>query len=132
VHIGIHLSDTFLIHNCLKQELALSTFIFIFALEYEIRKVQENQIGLKLNGTHQLLVYAEDVNILEGNIDTIKKTETIIGPSKKVGLKVKTRKIKYMLMYRDQNAGQNHEMKTADRSFEKLAKFIYLEMTITN
>jgi hypothetical protein len=46
---------------------------FKFALEYSITEVQENQVGLKLNWTNQLLVYADNINLLGDNIDTIRK-----------------------------------------------------------
>jgi hypothetical protein len=69
-----------------------------FALEYAIRKVQKNQVGLKLNGTYQLLVYADDVNLLGDDIETIKKnTQTLIDGGKEVGLEVNTEKTKHIL-----------------------------------
>jgi hypothetical protein len=61
-----------------------------------------------LNGTHQLLAYADDVNLLGDDIDTINKnTQTLIDANKEVGLEVNVEKTKYMLVSRDQNAGQN-------------------------
>jgi hypothetical protein len=91
------------------------------ALEYAIRKVQENQVELKLNGTHQLLVYADDVNLLEDDIDTIEKnTETLIDASKEVGLEMNVEKPKYKLLSLPQNVGQNRDMKIANKSFENV------------
>jgi hypothetical protein len=88
-------------------------------LEHAINKVQENQVGLKLNGTHQLLIYADDINLLGDNIHTIKKnTETIIDASKEVGLEVNAEKSTYMLLSHHQNAGQNHDTEIANRSFK--------------
>ena len=70
-----------------------------------IRRVQVNQDGLKLNGTHQLLAYA-DVTILGGSVHTVKKNaETLVAATKKIGLEVNADKTKCMVTYRDQNAG---------------------------
>jgi hypothetical protein len=99
------LSDNFPIQNGSKQGGALSPLLFNIALEYTIRKVQENQVRLKLNGTYQLLVCADDVNLLSDTVDTIKKnTVTSTDSSKEIGLEENTEKNKYMLLSCHQNA----------------------------
>ena len=90
----------------MKQGDALSPLLFNFALEYVIRRVQVNQDGLKLNGTHQPLAYEDDVNILGGSVHMVKKnTETLVAAAKEIGLEVNADKTKYMVVSRDQRAG---------------------------
>ena len=92
----------------LKQGDALSPLLFIFALEYVIRRVQEYRIGLELNGKHQLLVYANDVNMLGENLQTVRENaEIFIKASKDIGLEVNSEKTKYMITSRYQNVIQN-------------------------
>jgi sorting nexin-29 len=111
----------------------LSPLLLNFSLEYAIRRVQENREGLILNGTHQLLAYADDVNIVGENINTIQKnTKALLDASKEVGLEVNAEKTKYMLVSRCQKAGQRQSIKIGNRFFESVAKFKYLGTTLTD
>ena len=92
-----------------------------------------NQDGLKLNGTHQLLVYADDVNILGGSVHTVKENaESLVVATKEIGLEVNADKTKYMIMSRDQNAGRSHSMKTDNSFIERVEEFKYSGTTLTN
>jgi hypothetical protein len=121
---------SWILENGWKQEDALITTAF--QLCFRIRKVQENQVGLKLNGTHRLLAYADDVILLGDNIDTINKSQTLIDASKEVGLEINIEKTKYILLSRQQNVGLNRDMKIANRSFENVSQLKYLGTTVTN
>ena len=133
VRVGKNLSDMFPIRNGLKKGDALSPLLFNFASECAIRRVQVNQDGLKLNGTHQLLAYADDVNILGGSVHTVKENaEALVVATKEIGLEVNADKTKYMIMSRDQNAGRSHSMKIDNRSIERVEEFKYFGTTLTN
>jgi hypothetical protein len=88
---------------------------------------------LKLNGTHQLLVYVDAGNILGRSIHTIEKnTEALVIASKETGLEVNVDKTKYMVMSQDQNAGRSQSMKTDNSSLERAEELKYLGRTLTN
>ena len=104
VRVGKNVSDRFPIRNVLKQGDALSPMLFNFALEYSISRGHVNQDGLKINGTHQLLAYADDANILGGSIlvHTLKENaDAIAAATMEIGLEVRTDKTKHMVMSRD-------------------------------
>jgi hypothetical protein len=92
--------------------------------------VQVNKDGLKLNGTHQLLAYADDVNVMGGSVHTVKKNaEALVAAVKENGLEVNANKTKYMVMFRDQNVGRNHSMSIDNSAFERVEEFKYLGTT---
>ena len=88
---------------------------------------------MKLNGTHQPLTYADAVNILGGSIHILKENaEALVATTKEIGLEVSADKTKYMVMSRDQNAGQIHSVRTDNNTFERVEEFKYLGTTLTN
>jgi hypothetical protein len=123
VHAGKLLSYKFPVQNGLEQGDALSPLLFNFDLEYAIRKVQENEVSLELNGTCQLFVYADYVNLLGNNV---------IEASRDIGLEINAEKTKYIIMSCHPNSGQNQNIRIANELFENVTKFKYLGTMLTN
>jgi hypothetical protein len=76
--------------------------------------------------------YADDMNLRGGNIDTMKKKQSLIDASKEVGLEINVEKTKYVLLSRHQNVSQSRDTKIANRSFENVSQFKYLRVTLPN
>jgi len=114
----------FNIKNVLKQGDPISPLLSNFALVYAIRRVQVYQDGWKLNGTHQVLVYADDVNILGGSVFAVEKnTEALVVASREFGLGVNADKTKYIVMFRDQNARKSHNIKFGSSYLTSVEEF---------
>jgi hypothetical protein len=72
----------------------------------------------------KFVAYADDDDILGGSVHAVKKnTEALVAATKETGLEVNANKTKYMVMSRDQNARQNHSIKTDNSSFERVEEF---------
>jgi hypothetical protein len=100
--------------------------LFNFAVDYAITRVQVNQGGLKINGTYQTLVNADDINILGGSVHTVKITEALVVTCKHTGLELNYDKTRYMVTFRDQIAERSHNIKTDNTSCERVKLFKYL------
>jgi len=133
VRLDKNLSDMFPIRDGLKQgdphSPLFSTLLYITPLG----GVQVDRDGLKLSGTNQLLVYADDVNILGPSVHTIKENvEALIVASKGTGLEVNADKTTDIVMSRVQNAGRRNRMKIDNSSFERGGRFKIFGTTFTN
>jgi hypothetical protein len=94
---------------------------------------KSKKIKLVWNWTHHLLVYADDVNLLGSRKNTIKENkETLLEASRDGGLKINAEKTKYVIMFHQLNSGQNQNIRIVNELFETVAKFKYLQMTLTN
>jgi hypothetical protein len=86
-----------------------------------------------MNGTHQLLVYADEVILLGDSVNTIKENwETLVEAGRDIGLEINAEKTKYMIMSPHPNSGQNQNIRIANELFENVAKFKHLRTTLTN
>jgi hypothetical protein len=124
VRVGKYLSHVFPVKKFWNKEDVLSPSLVNFALEYAIKRVQVNQVGLKLNGKHQLFVYADDVNRVGRSLSSVRKnTRALVATSEVNGLEVNADKTKYMVTSRDQNAGRSHSIYFDNSSFEMVEEF---------
>jgi len=104
--------------------------LYNVAFDNTIGRVQVNEDGLKLNGTHQFRSYVNDVNLLCGSLHTKKKnTESLIVATKETAAADKP---KYMVRSRDQNAERSNKTQINSNAFERVEEFKYLKTTLTN
>jgi hypothetical protein len=112
---------------------ALSPSLFKFVLEYDIRRVEANQENLKLNVTHPLLVYADDINISRASVHTVKKiAKALVVATNETDIEVNAKKTTYMIMSQNQNGGRSHKIYIENSSSERVEQCKNLGTTLNN
>ena len=114
----------------MKQGDALSPLLFNFTLEYAVKKVQEINLGLDMNGTHQVLAYADDVNLIGDDIRIERNADVLLNACKEIGLAVNTGKTEYMEIGRHRGMIANAHIKIGSNSFEKVKTFKYFTVAM--
>ena len=121
------MSSSVPIEKAWKQGDALSPLLFNFAIGYAIRKVQETNLGLEMNDTHQVLAYADDVNLIGDD-----NTDLLLIACKDIDLPVISGKIKYMEIGLHRGMRANAHIKIGSNSYEKVKTFKYLGSLLIN
>ena len=117
----------------MKQGDALSPLLYHFALEYAIRNVQETNLGLDMNDTHQVLAYTDDVNLIDDDIRTRERNaDVLLNACKDIGLSVNIGKTNYIEIGRPRSMIANAHIKIRSNSHEKVKTFKYLGSLLTN
>ena len=117
MRLGNNLLSSFPIENGFKQGGASSALLSIFSLQFAIIKVQETNLGLDMNGTHQVLTYADDVHLIIDDIETIERNvDVLLNACKIIGLAINTTKTKYMEIGRHRGVIVNEHIKIGSNS----------------
>ena len=107
--------------------------LFNFTLECAIRKIQEANLGLDMNGTYQVLAYTDDVNLICDDIRAIERNgDVLLNACKDIGLAINTGKTKYMEIGRHRDMIPNAHIKIGSNSYQKVKTFQYLGSLLTN
>jgi hypothetical protein len=123
----------FPIRNGLEHGDSLSPLLFNFAVGYAIERYSGKSGCLNLNGTNQLLVYADDVNLLGANAHTVKENaEALVVATKEIGLEVNADEIKFMVMSRERNVGRDDSVKIDNSSIQSVEELKYLGTMLTD
>ena len=133
VRVGGNATEPFEIRDGLKQGDGLSTTLFNLTLEYVVRKLQSGDPGVTLNGTTQILGYADDLDLLGDSREAVQiNTRILLDAAKETGLEINEEKTKYMVMDRLGTSQEMGDLQVGRHTFEKVSEFRYLGTTVND